>query len=98
MDDALSYEDPLSLAPTYCPISFNGNDNIYSQPFVEFFFKQTKQDFLSGSQIASGDSLIRHRYDIESSAAKCEVCVPLINGGYFLKKIRFNTFFIKINF
>jgi hypothetical protein len=90
-DQSLTNEDPISLAPFYSPISFAGHENVYSQPFVEFFFYQNKQDFLSGNPVNCSDpsALKTIRYDIEKDVAKCEVFVPLLNGGlFFLNVIR----------
>jgi hypothetical protein len=82
--DSLLYEDPISLAPVYCATKLKGQDGVYSEPFIEYFYQQTKQDFLSGNHLqleSNSNQWKEYASAVEANVAKCEVTVPFINGG-----------------
>jgi hypothetical protein len=82
-DDAIKYEDPVSLAPLYCPIKLKGNTGVYSEPFIEFFYSKCKLDFLTGNAIVETVkqqwSHISENEDI--AVSNCITVSPLVNGG-----------------
>lgn len=83
LNDFVFLEDPITLAPLFRPVSIQGIDNNYSQPFLQFFINQYKQDYLSGIFIENFNSSQRTQYKIDLNVSNVEASVPLLNGEYF---------------
>lgn len=80
-NDSILYEDPISLSPIYCATKLKGLDSVYSEPFIEYFYSQTKQDYLSGSFPSEANDWKEYAFDIEACLSKCDSTISFINGG-----------------
>jgi hypothetical protein len=80
-NDGISYEDPISLSPFFCATKLKGLENVYSEPFIEYFYSQTKQDFLLGTFPSETNEWKEYALDVESNLSKCDAVVAMINGG-----------------